>query len=39
MGVLQTDAFANISAEYQQFGIKLKEELNKEKEAFQFKLE
>lgn len=39
MSVLQSEAFGNISAEFQQFGIKLKEELNKEKEAFQNKYE
>ena len=39
MGALQTDAFQNISNEFQQFGIKLKEELNKERESFQNKID
>ena len=39
MAQLQSEAFGNISAEYQGFGIKLKEELNKEKELFQSKIE
>ena len=39
MGALQTDAFQNISNEFQQFGIKLKEELNKERESFQARID
>ena len=35
----QGEAFGQISAEYQSFSIKLKEELNKEKEIFQSKIE
>ena len=34
MTTVQAEAFANISAEFQQFGTKLKEELNKEKDDF-----
>ena len=39
MGALQTDALQNISNEFQQFGIKLKEELNKERESFQARID
>ena len=39
MLALQTEVFVNISSEFSQFGIKLKEELNKEKEGFITKVE
>ena len=39
MSGMQTDAFTNISNEFQQFGLKLKEELNKERESFQQKID
>ena len=39
MSAMQTDAFTNISNEFQQFGLKLKEELNKERESFQQKID
>ena len=39
MTTSQTEVFAQISSEFQAFSIKLKEELNKEREQFQIKYE